>query len=324
MKHKAILTKKFGNEEIDILKNEYDLVIVEDEEMALEEVIKKHRDAEILIPFLSDKIDKRIIDSLERLKIISNYAVGYNNIDYEYAGESGIYVTNTPDILTDATADLTMALILAVSRRIVESDKFIRSGKFSGWGADLFLGKELRGATLGIIGLGKIGLETAKRGMGFGMNVIYYSRTRKVGSEDKYNIKYKKLNDLIKESDVISLHIPFTPDVHHMFNKNTFLAMKKNSIFINAARGAIMDENALVEVLESGHLFGAGLDVFEFEPDVNDKLKTLDNVVMTPHTGSATFRARAGMGKIVIKNIGMAVNGDIPVNLIPELAYMIK
>ena len=216
MKKKIILTKKFGSNEVEILRRKYDLIIVEDEEKSLEDLVDVHNDAVALIPFLSDTVNSEIIDSLKNLRIIANYAVGYNNIDFEYAGKIGIFVTNTPEILTNATADLTMALILGVSRRILESDRYMRSGSFTGWGANLLLGKELNGLTLGIIGLGKIGTATAIRAKAFGMKIIYSSRTRKEKTEKEFGFEYRELDDLIGSADIISPHMPYSKEAHHM------------------------------------------------------------------------------------------------------------
>ncbi len=210
MKKKVILTKKFGKNEVETLKKKYELVIAEDEKKDLITIVEENRDAEALIPFLSDNVTGEIIGKLNNLKIISNYAVGYNNIDFNYAGKSGIFVTNTPDILTDATADLALALVLGVSRRIVESDKFMRGGSFKGWGANLLLGMELKGRTIGIIGLGNIGLATAVRAKAFGMNIIYNSRTIKSEKEKEYGFLFKSLEELIRVSDIISLHLPYS------------------------------------------------------------------------------------------------------------------
>lgn len=324
MKSKVILTKKIGSNEVDILKEKYDLIIVENNDKDLKEIAQANPETDALIPFLSDSVNKEIIDILKNLKIIANYAVGYNNIDFNYAAGSGVYVTNTPDILTDATADLTLSLILGVSRRLLESDRYMRGGNFKGWGANLLLGKELRGLTIGIIGLGKIGFETAVRAKAFGMKIIYNSRTRKIDVEKEFGFEYREFNDLIESSDIISPHMPYSSEVHHLFNYNTFRKMKKGAIFINVSRGGLMDEDALAELLEEKHLYGAGLDVFENEPDVNIRLTKLDNVLMTPHTGSATDKARSGMGVMVIKNIEQALSGKTPDNLIPELRNMVK
>ncbi len=318
MKKKVILTKNYLEEVIEQLKKEFELIIVEDTGKNLHEVLKENQDAEALISFLSDNISKEIIDICKNLKIIANYAVGYNNIDYKHAIEKGIHVTNTPDILTSATADLTMALILSVSRRIVESDEFVRRGKFKGWEAKLMLGKELNGSTIGIIGMGRIGLALALRAKAFGMNVIYYSKTRKQEIERIYDFKFVRFIELIKESDVVSVHIPYSKDVHHLFNKDVFDLMKKDAIFINVSRGALMDEACLAEELEKNKRFGAGLDVYEFEPEVTEKLKKLKNVVLTPHIGSATYKTRLAMAMMTYNDIVLALSGKKPDYLIPE------
>jgi glyoxylate reductase len=318
MKQKVILTQKYQDEAIEQLQEAFDLIIVQGSGKSLKEILKENPDTEALISFLSDPIDKEIIDLAPRLKIIANYAVGYNNIDVPYAIKRGILVTNTPDVLTQATADLTMALILAVSRRIVEGDHFVRQGKFAGWGANLMLGKELNGSTIGIIGMGRIGQATALRARGFGMKIFYYDRSRKPELERKCGYVYMPFLDLVKEADIVSLHIPSYPEVHHLFNKEVFDCMKRDAVFINAARGDLVDEACLAEKLEKKELFGAGLDVYEFEPKVNERLLKLKNVVLVPHIGSATYTARMGMAQITIDNVKQAFANIEPQNLVVE------
>ncbi|MCP4221436.1 MAG: D-glycerate dehydrogenase [bacterium] len=316
MKVKVVLTRHYQEEGIRQLREAYDLVIVEGSGKALPQILKENPDTQVLIPFLSDPVGPDIIDLAPDLKIIANYAVGYNNIDVEYAKSKNIFVTNTPDILTDASADLTMALILSVCRRIVESDAFVRDGKFEGWGANLMLGKELEGSTIGIFGMGRIGTATALRALGFGMKVIYNSRTRKPELEEKHGFQYVSFDQLVEQADIISPHIPSSPEVLHLFNKETFDRMKPDAVFVNVARGNIMDEAALTEKLERKELFGAGLDVYEFEPKVTERLKKLKNVVLLPHIGSATYYARMGMAQMTIDNIAQALAGKRPRNLV--------
>jgi glyoxylate reductase len=318
MKKKAVLTQIYQDEAINRLKSEYRLVIAEQETQNLLEVLEEHADTEALISFLSDDISRDIITRLPDLKIIANYAVGYNNIDFQTAIKNGIYVTHTPDILTNATADLTMALILAVSRRIVEADNFLRRGDFNGWGANLLLGKELDGAVMGIIGMGRIGLATAIRAKGFGMNVVYYDRNSKKDIESRFGFEFRRFVELVKTSDVVSLHIPYSPDVHHLFNRDVFDLMKPDAIFINASRGPLMDEVYLAEKLENKTLLGAGLDVYEHEPRITEKLKKLDNAVLVPHIGSATTKARLEMAMMTIRSVEQALSGEKPDYLIPE------
>lgn len=316
MKRKVILTQKYQDEAIRQLNREFDLIIVEDSGKSLAEVLKENPDTEALIAFLSDKIDKEIIDLGKNLQIIANYAVGYNNIDVEYALQKGIAVTNTPDVLTNATADFTMALILAVARRVVEGDDIVRKGKFKGWGANLMLGKELNNCILGIVGLGRIGLATAQRALGFGMTVFYYDTTRKKDLEKKYGFRYMLFPDLVSQADIISLHIPSSAETHHLFNKEVFDLMKNDAIFINASRGDLLDEAYLAKKLEKNELFGAGLDVYEYEPNVTKKLKKLKNVVLAPHLGSATYKARMGMAQMTIDNVKQVFAGKPPPNLV--------
>ncbi|MCK4943404.1 MAG: D-glycerate dehydrogenase [Candidatus Aminicenantes bacterium] len=318
MKKKVILTQIYQDEAIEKLKENYQLIIAEQDSRNLLEILKANPDTQALISFLSDDINGKIIAGGPNLKIIANYAVGYNNIDFQYAMGQGIYVTHTPDILTNATADLTMALILAVSRRIVEADAFLRKGEFSGWGANLMLGKELNGAILGIVGLGRIGLATAIRAKSFGMKVVYYDRNPKKELESRHGFEYRRFVDLIKISDVVSLHIPYSPDMHHLFNRDVFDLMKRDAIFINASRGPLMDERYLAEKLENQTLLGAGLDVYEHEPRVTEKLKKLNNAVLVPHIGSATTKARLEMAMMTVRSVTRALSGQVPDHLIPE------
>jgi glyoxylate reductase len=318
MKKKVILTRKYQSEAIRQLQDEFELIIVEDSGKSLPEVLNENPDTEALIPFLSDKIDISVIDMGPNLKIIANYAVGYNNVDVDYAIRKGIPVTNTPDILTDATADMAMALMLAVSRRIVEGDRYVRQGQFKGWGANLLLGKALNGANLGIIGMGRIGLATAIRAAGFGMKVLYFSRNRKPELEETYGIRYMTFMDVVRSADVLSIHIPSTTETHHLINSSVLNAMKRDAIFINVSRGDLVDENCLAEKLEKKELFGAGLDVYEFEPTVHETLLRLDNAVLAPHTGSATYRARLGMAQMTIDNVKAVLAGQPPINLVSE------
>lgn len=318
MKPKVVLTQKYQDEAIEILKERFRLIIVEGSGKTLLDILNEHPDTRALIGFLSDPIGRDVIDAGQNLEIIANYAVGYNNIDFNYAIQKGIAVTNTPDILTGATADLAMALLLSVARRIIEADRYLRDGKFTGWGANLLLGKELNGCNMGVIGMGRIGTATALRAKGFGMNVIYYSRTRKPELEKLHGFIYKEFKEVIREADVVSPHFPASPATRHLFNEEIFGMMKKDAIFINVARGDLVDEKVLADKLEQGELFGAGLDVYEFEPKVTEKLNRLENTVLVPHIGSATFTARMGMARMTIENVTRALNGETPVNLIDE------
>jgi len=285
----------------------------EDRTLSKEEIIERARDATALVTLLSDNIDAEIINALPRLKIIANYAVGFNNIDIEAAKAKGVIVTNTPDILTDATADLAMALLLAAARRIVEADKFVRKGLFEGWKPELFLGIELNGKTLGIIGLGRIGKAVAKRAQAFGMKVIYHNRRPLTSEEEKnLDVEYRSLEQLLKESDFVSLHVPLTSETYHLLSRNKLKLMKPSAVLINTSRGAVVDEEALIEFLQQGKIAAAGLDVYENEPEVPYALKELDNVVLLPHIGSATVETRNNMAVLVAKNVLAVLKGKKP------------
>ncbi|ACR79591.1 MULTISPECIES: 2-hydroxyacid dehydrogenase [Kosmotoga] len=285
----------------------------EDRTLSKKEIIERAQDATALVTLLSDNIDAEIINALPRLKIIANYAVGFNNIDIEAAKAKGVIVTNTPDILTDASADLAMALLLATARRIVEADKFVRKGLFEGWKPELFLGIELNGKTLGIIGLGRIGKAVAKRAQAFGMKVIYHNRRPLTSEEEKnLDVEYRSLEQLLKESDFISLHVPLTSETYHLLSRSKLKLMKPSAVLINTSRGAVVDEEALIEFLQQGKIAAAGLDVYENEPEVPYALKELDNVVLLPHIGSATVETRNNMAVLVAKNVLAVLEGKKP------------
>ncbi len=312
---KVFLTRKIPEDGIKILKNAgLEIEIFPHNRIPKkEEIIAGVRDADALISLLTDKIDREIIDSAPKLKVIGNYAVGYNNINVEYAKKKGIIVTNTPGVLTDATADLTFALILAAARRVVEGDKFMRQGKFNGWAPMLMLGKDVWGATIGIIGAGRIGQAVARRAKGFNMRILYYSRTRKE-EMDGLGAKFVSLEELLRESNIITLHVPLTSDTRHLIDYKEFELMKEGAILINTARGEVVNEEAMLKALKSGKLFAAGLDVFYNEPNVNPELFKMDNVVLTPHIGSATERTRRKMAEMVCSDVVRVLRGEGPVN----------
>ena len=266
-------------------------------------------EADALIPLLSDPVDEEIIESAPNLKIIANYAVGYNNINLEAARKRGIIVSNTPDILTPATADLTWALILSVSKRIPEADRFMRAGRFKGWGPKLLLGGDVTGKALGIIGAGRIGRAVAKRATGFDMRVVYYSRSRNEKIEQETGASLLPLNALLKEADFISIHCPLTEETRHLLNTERMKQIKKGAYLINTARGPVVEEAALIEALQSGRLAGAGLDVYEFEPRVSKGLLEMEQVVLLPHIGSGTTETREEMSRICARNIIEVLEG---------------
>lgn len=295
---------------LDELKKKHNVEIIPHAKVFGEEFfLEKIEKYDGIIILLSHKITKNVIEKGRKLKIISNYAVGYDNIDVEYAKKRGIIVTNTPDVLTEATASLAWALILSLTRRIVESDKFVRSSKFEGWKPDLFLGIDLKGKTLGILGMGRIGQSVAKKAKAFSMKVLYWDKEEKKTGR---NFKFCKLDEVLKSSDIISIHLPLNKDTHHLLNKERFNLLKKDSFIINTSRGEVIDEKALIEVLKNKKISGAGLDVYENEPDINKQLFKFKNVVLTPHIGSATIETRKKMADLAILNVLNVLAGKRP------------
>ncbi|MCP2519494.1 D-glycerate dehydrogenase [Candidatus Aminicenantes bacterium AC-335-B20] len=318
MKPKVLITREFIPEVIEYLKKHVELEIgAINRGLLKEELIEKIKDKEGIICLLTDRIDKEIMDSAPRLKIIANCAVGYDNIDVGYAKAKGIYVTNTPGVLTEATADLTWALILAVARRIPQADLFTRQKKFKGWSLTLFLGKEIFGKKLGIIGLGRIGKAVAKRAKGFNMEVFYYDIKRIPEREEKeLNVSYLSLDELLRNSDIVTIHTSLNETSYHLISAEKIKLLKKDAILVNVARGPVIDEEALATALEEGKIWGAGLDVYENEPQINEKLLKLENVILLPHIGSATEETRYKMAMTAAENLLLALHGKKPKNLV--------
>jgi len=315
---KVFVTYKIPEDGLKLLKEKYELDVYEGEEfLTKEEMLKRVKDADAVITQLRDPVDKEFIDAGKKLKIIANYAVGYNNINVEYAKSKGIYVTNTPGVLTEATADIAWALILAVARKIISADRFVREGKFKGWKPKLFLGYEIHGKTLGIIGMGRIGQAVARRALGFGMKIIYHNRKRLPEEiEKKYSASYVDLETLLKNSDFISINVPLTDETYHLLDEKRLNLLKSNAILVNTARGPVVDEKALYKLLKEGKIAGAGFDVYENEPFLTPGLEKLENVVLLPHIGSATFETRSKMSIMVAENVIDALEGRKPKNLV--------
>ncbi|WP_337864440.1 D-glycerate dehydrogenase [Ignavibacterium sp.] len=293
-----------------LLKKGYDVEVYSGKKLiSKSELIKKVKNADGIITLLTDKIDKQVIDAMQRCKVIANYAAGYNNIDIEYAKAKGIIVTNTPDVLTDSTADLTMSLVLACMRQFNEGEKLMRSNKFQGWRPKLLLGYELKNKIFGILGMGRIGFAVAKRAYAFGCKIIYYSSKRHTDAEQLLKAKRVSLHTLVRESDIISLHVPLMEKTKKLLNKKLLSQMKNTSVLINTARGEVIDEEYLISLLKKKKIFAAGFDVYENEPKVNPELLKLENVVLLPHLGSATHEARNAMSELAAKNIIAVLSG---------------
>jgi glyoxylate reductase len=284
------------------------------------ELAAEAADADALITLVSDPVTEAVIRSAAKLKVIGQYAVGVDNIDRAAAAARGIVVTNTPNVLTDATADLTMALLLALARRLVEGDRLVRAGGFSGWQPDLLLGFDLKGKVLGIVGPGRIGRAVARRARAFGMSVVAFGRSpRQEGDPD--DPPRVSFDELLRRSDVVSLHLPLSEETSGLFGRETFLKMKPGSILLNTARGGLVEETALTRALDEGLLAGAGLDVYEHEPGVTPALLDDDRVVLMPHAGSATVETRREMARMVVEDVRRVLSGEKPLHAVaPEKA----
>lgn len=315
---KLFITSNVPDEVYEKLKDEFEIKYHDSNiPLTKEELIEGVKGQDAILCPLSDKITKEVIDAGEDLKIIANYGAGFDNIDIAYAREKGIDVSNAPAPSSAlSTAELTMGLILAAGRKIVSGDKLTRDGGFFGWRPTFYLGHQLKDKTLGIIGLGKIGTNLARLAKAFQMDVIYNSRTRKEETEKELGITYKSREEVIREADFLSLHSAFAPVLKHMISTEEFKMMKDSAILINAARGPLVDEAALVKALQTGDIAAAALDVYEFEPSVTEELLTMDNVVLAPHLGNATFEARLEMGNHAVKNLLAKKNGEEIPNLV--------
>lgn len=270
-------------------------------------------EAEALLALLTDRIDRDLLQKAPRLRIVANAVVGYEHVDLEACRERGIIVTNTPDVLTEATADLTWALLLATVRQLPQAERSLRAGEFHGWGFWDYLGGDITGATLGIFGMGRIGKAVARRAASFGMHVRYASRSRLSAEEERtLGAEWTEWERLLTTSDILSLHAPLTPETHHILDRAALRRMKPGSYLINTARGALVDEAALVEVLREGPLAGAGLDVYEHEPEITPGLLELENVVLLPHIGSAARETRTRMATLAARNVYRVLSGQPP------------
>lgn len=272
------------------------------------ELCARVREKHALISLVTNRVDREVIDAGTSLRIIANVGVGYNNIDAAHASERGIVVTNTPDVLTDATADLTWALILAVTRRVCEGDRLVRSGGWKGWKLDFMLGTQLNGKQLGIVGMGRIGQAVAKRAQAFGMNIAFTSRRQSAGE----GARRLPLDQLLMSSDVVSLHVPLSSETRHLIDQRALVRMKRSAYLVNTSRGPVVDEAALAWALRERVISGAALDVYENEPAVHPELTKLENVVLAPHLGSGTAETRTGMADLAASNVIAVLTGKPP------------
>ena len=281
------------------------------------DLLARVRDCQGLVCLLLDKIDEELLTMAKTLKVVSNVAVGFDNFDLAAATRHGVMLTNTPGVLTDTTADFAFTLLMSAARRVAEADRYVRDGKFSEWKLDLFLGQDVHHATLGILGMGRIGLGMARRSRGFEMKVIYHDEIRaKPEVEKEYGLQYCDRDTVLREADFLSLHVPLLPTTRHLIDAKALRMMKKTAILVNTSRGPVVDENALAEALEKGEIAGAGLDVYEYEPKVHPKLMALPNVVLAPHIASASGATRTKMALLAAENCLAGLDGKTPPNLL--------
>ncbi|HKA37914.1 MAG TPA: D-glycerate dehydrogenase [Thermoanaerobaculia bacterium] len=313
----VLATRALPEPSLSTLEPDFDVRVLRyrpDEEQLAREVAEA--DADALITLVTDPVTEAVLSAGRRLKIVGQYGVGVDNIDRAAAAARGIVVTNTPNVLTDATADLTLALLLALARRIVEGDRMVRSGRFDGWDPQLLLGSDLKGKVFGVVGPGRIGRAVTRRARAFGMTVIGCGRSpRDEGDPD--DPPRVSLDDLLRRSDVVSIHLPLNDETRGLFNEERLAKMKPGSWLLNTSRGPIVEEGALVQALESGHLAGAGLDVFESEPAVHPGLLASGRAVLMPHAGSATQETRREMARMVVEDVRRVLCGERPVRPVP-------
>ncbi len=307
----VLVTRPLGPEIAAFLERRCEAEIPdEDRAMRREELLERLAGKHGLLAMLTDRIDDEALDAAGRsLRVVANHAVGYDNVDVAACTRRGVVVTNTPDVLTDATADMTWGLILAASRRIAEGDRLVRSGTPWEWSPGFMLGREVTGKTLGIVGFGRIGRAVARRAVGFSMRVLAHTRTP---PEDREDVELVGLDELLAESDVVSIHLSLSEETRHRFGARELGLMKETAVLVNTSRGPIVDEAALADALANGEIAAAGLDVYEHEPEVLSGLFELENVVLAPHLGSATVETRAAMGMLAARNLLAVVSGEPP------------
>ncbi|MCE4619719.1 MAG: D-glycerate dehydrogenase [Desulfurococcales archaeon] len=332
VKPRVFVTRQIPEPGLERIREYYDVdVWPEYTAPPYEVLVEKAREYDALVTLLTDKVDCNLIKAGQpKLRIIAQYAVGYDNIDLDCATKYGVYVTNTPGVLTEAVADFTWGLILAVTRRMVEADQFVRSGEWyktgTGWHPLMMLGFEINGKTLGIVGMGRIGRAVAERAKGFKMRILYYDkRPLPPEEEERLNAKHVSLEELLRESDIVSLHVPLTKDTYHLIGEKELRLMKKSAYLVNTARGKVVDTDALVKALQEGWIAGAALDVFEQEPLPPDHpLTKMKNVVLAPHAASATVETRTKMAMLVADNLIAFYKGEVPPTLVNKEVVSVR
>lgn len=326
-KPKVYVTREIPERGLNLIKKHFETEVwTEYAPPPKKTIIQKVRDIDALVSLLSDPIDAEVFDAAPKLKIVAQLAVGFDNIDVKEATKRGIYVTNTPGVLTETTADFAWALLMAVARRVVEADKYVRSGQWKvGWHPSMLLGRDIYGATLGIVGIGRIGEAVARRAKGFGMKILYYDVVRRQDLETQLGIEYVDLDTLLQKSDFVSIHVPLMKETYHLIDERRLKLMKKTAYLINNSRGPVVDEKALYKALKEGTIAGAGLDVFEQEPlPMDSPLLKLENVVLAPHISSASYETRSRMAEMVAQNLIAFFEGKTPPNLVNMEVLKVK
>ena len=291
----------------------FDVTVLSEAPPEHDELLEAARGAAGVISTVTERIDGEFMDAAgEGLKVVANLAVGYDNVDVEAANERGVIVTNTPGVLDETTADVAFMLLLAAARRLGESERVLRAGKWEWWGPKLFMGPDVWGKKLGIIGLGRIGQAVARRGKGFDMDILYHNRSRKEEAERELGARYMDLDDLLEVADFVTIHTPLTDETQHLIGSAELEKMKSEAVLVNTSRGPVVDEDALADALAGGRIFAAGLDVYEEEPKVHPKLLELENVVLAPHIGSGSIETRNKMAVLAAENLVAVLRGEQP------------
>lgn len=319
----VLMTRRLPPKPMDAVRQRCEVDLWDGEgAMPRDELLRRVAGKEGAVTLLTDRVDDEFLDAAgPGLKIVANYAVGFDNIDVEACTRRGVLASNTPEVLTETTADTAWALMIAAARRVAEGDRFLRSRQPWIWGPEMMLGQDIHGKVLGIVGFGRIGQAVARRGAGFGMRVIYFDVMRPPEEVERAaGAEFREFDDLLGEADFISVHVALTPQTRHLFGPDQFRAMKDTAVLVNTSRGPVIDEGGLAEALATSEIFAAGLDVFENEPEVHPKLLELDNAVVIPHLGSATVETRDAMGFLAVENLVNALEGSRPPTLVnPEV-----
>ena len=321
---KVLVTRRLPEPVMDRLAQTAEITLFDGEgAMPRKDLLRDIAGKDAAITLLTDRVDDELLDAAgEQLVIVANYAVGFDNIDVSACSARGLLTSNTPDVLTETTADLTWALLMAAARRIAEGDRFLRGRQPWIWAPEMMLGQDVHHKTLGIVGFGRIGHAMARRARGFGMKILYFDVYRPGPElEEELGAEYRELDDLLRESDLVTLHVNLSDDTRHLIDEERLRAMKPTAVLVNTSRGPVIDEEALADALANGEIFAAGLDVFEREPDVHPRLLELENAVVIPHLGSASVETRAAMGMLAVDNVLAALEGREPPTLIDRAAW---